>query len=166
MYQTIWLLHGTVARMNWMVTCGWWHMRAHALPPVLEPGRGPALITGPLSSESLLGRYRPPSSPLGRCQLGKTPRPFGGRGPGRAGPRPARWGGPPGRRGGAGPGPERKCINKLQYVTISHKILFVFKNKQNNKIDILKQYYLYLKQEQVNALVQFNNNGRVRNKKW
>jgi hypothetical protein len=80
--------------MNWMVTCqneldG--DMRAFAaLPPRLVPGRGPALITGPLSSESLLGRYRPPSSPLGRCQLGKTPRPFGGRGPGRAGPPPAR----------------------------------------------------------------------------
>ncbi len=88
------------------------HARAAALP-LLEPGRGPALITGPFSSESLLGRYRPPSSPLGRCQLGKTRRPFGGRGPCRAGPPPRGEAPPPGRRGGAGPGPERKCINKL-----------------------------------------------------
>ena len=46
-------------------------------------------------------------------------------------------------------------------MTISHKILFVFKNKQNNKIDILKQYCLYLKQELV-QLVEFAiKSGRV-----
>ena len=93
MYQThmIATWNGCLARMNWMVICqNELGARIAALPPVLEPGRGPALITGPLSSESLLGRYRPPSSPLGRCQLGKTLRPFGGRDPGPAGPPPAR----------------------------------------------------------------------------
>ena len=81
-----------------------------ASSPLLAQGRGSTLITGPggpPSSESLLGQYRPPSSPLGRCQLGKTRRPAvrAARGgpPARAAPPPARWGGAPGRCGPEAP---------------------------------------------------------------
>ncbi len=144
----------------------WTGARIAALPPVLEPGRGPALITGPLSSESLLGRYRPPSSPLGRCQLVKTRRPFDGRGPGRAGPPPARWRGPPGRRGGAGPGPERKCINKL-HNTWQKVIKYCLYLKISKTIRLIFKTILFVfKTRTSKCFFQFNNNGRVRNKKW